>query len=85
MNDPLINGNILTVYGASALNMTTFALQNSITTFSVRPEGNGFQISFPITKEVESNIPGILHGARARLKAAEAESNDDNTPPPMRA
>lgn len=81
MNDPVINGSILTVYGGSALNLTAFALQNSITTFSVRPEGDGFQMSFPITKDVEANIPGILHGARGRLKASE----NDNTPPPMRA
>lgn len=81
MNDPVIKGNILTVYAGSMMNIASFVLQNSITTFSVRPEGDGFQLSTPITSDLEANIPGIIHGARGRLKALE-NSNDNNTLPP---
>lgn len=78
MNDPVINGNMLTVFRDSLNDACAFAVINSIETFSVRAEGDGFQISFPITRDVESNLPGVLHGARARLRAAE---NQSPTPP----
>lgn len=78
MNDPVINGNILTVFRDNLNDVCAFAAINWIETFSVRPEGDGFQISFPITKEVEAHLPGVLHGARARLRAAE---NQSPTPP----
>lgn len=86
MNDPVINGNILTVFGSN-LYVCEFAIRNKIEVFSVRPEDDHFQISFPITKDIEASIPGVLHGARARLKAAEKPKpkpptgGGDGTPP----
>lgn len=80
MNDPVINGNILTVFGKDMMNICSFALQTGITVFSVRPEGDHYQISFPITKDIEANIPGMIHGARGRLKALE-QSESNPTPP----
>ena len=80
MNDPVINGNILTVYGSDLYAVCAFAISNSIETFSVRPEGEHYQISTPITSDLEANIPGMIHGARGRLKALEKADNDP-TPP----
>lgn len=89
MNDPVINGNILTVFAKDMMNICSFVLQNAIEVYSVMPADEGFQMSTPITKDLEANIPGILHGARARLKAAEKPKpkpptgggNPDGTPP----
>lgn len=80
MNSPVINGNILTVFGSN-LYVIEFAIRNKIETFSVRPEGDHFQISFPITKDIEANIPGMIHGARGRLKALQQSDNETPTPP----
>lgn len=85
MNDPVVSGNILTVFRENLVDTCAFAAVKGIETFSVVPEGDGFQISFPITKEIEANLPGMLHGARARLKKAEQEAkealNTDPEPP----
>lgn len=85
MKDAVINGNILTVFKSSIKDICAFALINEIEAFSVHPDDEGYKISFPITKETESNIPGILHGARARLRAAENDANNENPTPPKSA
>lgn len=82
-NDPVINGNILTVFSSDIANISGFALHNNIKSFNVLHTGDSFQMSFPITKDVEDAIPGILHGARARLRALEQDETPE--PPPRRA
>lgn len=85
MTLPVINGNILTVFAKDMMNIVSFVLQNAIEVYSVMPAETGFKMSTPITKDLEANIPGILHGARARLKKAEQEAkealNTDPEPP----
>lgn len=78
MAHPKLNGNILTisVNGISAVD-DLFRMLN-LEQFSVKVVDDHLELSFPVTKAVETNIPGILHGARVRAREQE---KPEPTPP----
>lgn len=87
---PEMNGNILMLNIMGLHNVMAFVQQSKSFQFSVRPDENGSLIlSMPVTKELEENAIGVLHGARARAKDKEKPKpkpptggpNDDGTPP----
>lgn len=89
MNLPTIKVNTLMVTTKTLVECLAFASTNSLKQFSVVVDDDLVTLSTPITSSLEANIPGILHGARAR-KAAEDKpkpkpptggGNPDGTPP----
>ena len=86
---PKLNGNILTVPVNGMTAVGDLYTMLHLEQFSVKVLDSHLELSFPVTKAVETNIPGILHGARVRareeekpeLKPPTGGGNPDGTPP----
>ncbi|CUR44290.1 hypothetical protein VCM_00071 [Pseudomonas phage VCM] len=84
---PIANGNILMVNFPHMPMLHDFIIVARITQYSVTLAEEGVMLSTPITEALENYATGMVHGARARAKAAEKPKTKpptggpDGTPP----
>lgn len=85
---PITNGNILVVNIEGLHNVMAFVQQADCKQFSVVPGEIGLILSVPVTEAVEERFTGMVHGARARERAANEKPDPkpptggpDGTPP----
>ncbi|AMR57505.1 hypothetical protein vB_PsyM_KIL2_0105 [Pseudomonas phage vB_PsyM_KIL2] len=86
---PIANGNILMVNFPHMPMLHDFIIHAQITQYSVTQAEEGVMLSIPITEALENHSTGLVHGARARAKAAEKPDpkpptgggSPDGTPP----
>lgn len=87
MSLPTLKVNTLIVTTKTLAESLAFASVNSLKQFSVVVDDDFVTLSTPVTSSLEANIPGMLHGARARASAEEKPKpptgggNPDGTPP----
>lgn len=85
---PITNGNILVVNIEGLHNVMAFVQKGKCEQFSVVPGEVGLILSVPVTETVEEQFTGMVHGARARERAANEKpkpkpptGGGDGTPP----
>ena len=86
---PKLNGNTLTLPVNGITAVAEYFRQLDLKQFSVKVVEDHLELSFPVTKTVEDQIPGALHGARVRAREEERPTpkpptgggSPDGTPP----